>query len=183
MNPAIHEVHGHYKTVFGVARAVAGFDLGAFSLDVAVFDDTPCDSASTFATGGLSRPIGQELLFSCYTRQATDKTTKLLGVIAQQLFEERVGLRRGQVLGPAGPIEDGARVEAFYVCPPVYYPRALEPFEAGDLHVHFFWLVPIHAAEAEWINRHDDATIRFEDLLQDQDPDLLDLRRPPLRLA
>jgi hypothetical protein len=183
MSKSIHEVHAHYKRVFGVPRAVRGFDLGALSLDVAIFDDTPCEGASTFATAGLSPTIGQELLFSCHTPQATAKTTKLLGAIAEQLCQGKAGVRRGLVLGPAGPIEDGALVEAFYVCTPVYYPAELEPLDAADLHVHFFWLVPIHASEATWIRAHDDESYRFEDLLQAQDPDLLDLRRAPVQLT
>jgi hypothetical protein len=182
MNPSNHAVHQHYKKIFGVPRRVGGFDLESLKLDVAVFDDTPCEEATTFATVGLSPTIGQELLLSCYTRQATAKTTKLLGVIAEQLFQGKAGVRRGQVLGPAGPVEDGALVEAFYVCPPVYYPTELEPLDTAQHHVHFFWLVPIHAAEATWIRAHEDEQFRFENLLQAQDPDLLDLCREPIQL-
>ena len=75
MTKSIRELHAHYEQVFGVARAVRGFDLGALSLDVAIFDDTPCEGASTFATAGLASKIGQEVLLSCHARQATAKTT------------------------------------------------------------------------------------------------------------
>lgn len=186
MNPTspthVHPVHRHYRKVLGVAREVVGWDIGELKLDVAIFNDLPSEGATTFATGSLSSFTGQELLLSCYTRQASSTTPRLLAAIADPLFQARQGVERGQVLGPAGPIEEGALAEALYVCPPVYFPPELDPLVSDDLHVHFFWLVPVHAVEARWIRAHQDGGYPFEDLLQDQDPDLLDLRRPPLLL-
>ena len=45
---------------------------------------------------------------------------------------------------------------------------------------HFLWLVPIHRVEAKFVRRF--GWQQFEDLLEKQDPDLLDLHRQQIQL-
>lgn len=173
----------HYERVFGAPSRVSHFKLAHGDLAVAAFDNTPCEAATTFCTVGLTPSLHQELLFSCYSPQVGDETVKLVGAVAKQLLESNCGLERGQVLGPAGPIQSSALVDAFYVCPPVYYPANLERRDAdGTCSVDFYWLVPVYREEAKWVARYDDDSFRFETLLQEQDPDLLDLRRKMMAL-
>jgi hypothetical protein len=87
----------------------------------------------------------------------------------------------GHVLPPAGPILEGTEMEAFYVAPLMYFggsERDFSHLKIDEIDVLFSWLVPIYKPEVEWIHRKGGDA--FEDLIVEQDPDLMDLNRPPL---
>ncbi len=184
MNPLTAAVHGRYKQAFNIVpRDVRGFDLGALHLDVVIFDDLPCTGARTLATAGLGSHVGQELLFSCLIHQFVPDAVKLVGSVARQLFVRAKGFHEGEVLGPSGPILPRVRAEALLAFKPVYFGDVLDEAVIGadGSHIHFFWLVPLLGQEAKWIQRHDASA--FADILEHQDPNLLDLCRDPIELA
>jgi hypothetical protein len=88
----------------------------------------------------------------------------------------------GTMVSSAGPLQEGATVEALYSSLPVYFS---EPFHVytppdGTLPIVFVWLVPITASEAAFVRRT--GWEAFETELQRQAPDLLDLGRSAMVL-
>ncbi|WP_394842204.1 suppressor of fused domain protein [Pendulispora brunnea] len=181
------DVRAHYEKLLGSATEEHRVNLGPLQFEILTIPGAPYADGTTVATLGLSKHIGQEFLLACHSDQLHAKHVSLLAIVAKEQLESGAGLRRGQVLGPAGPLVPGAATEALYVCPPAYFGPNFDPLILADGgHVHFFWLVPIHVREARWIAVNDTPntkTFVFEDLLVAQDPDLLDFSRPELDLG
>jgi hypothetical protein len=176
-------VRSHYGGLLGRPSDVREVDLGDRKLEIALFADAPTKGAHTLATVGLASRFGQELLFFCYSRQLWRDAPRLLAAIGSEMLKGGAGLQRGQVLGPAGPIAPGSTLDAFYVCEPGYLPESFDPLVVADgSHVHFFWLLPIQKEESTWIATHDSEEFRFEQILEELDPDLLDLGRSAIPL-
>jgi len=156
------------------------------SIGLVRFDGHPCEGATTVVTNGLSdlphHRLREELLLACWTPELSTDLLLVVEFVARQLAEGREPLAYGDVIGPAGPLVPGSAMEALYVCEPTYFPEGFAAFNtAPGCRVRLRWLVPIHAPEAR-IVEHEGAEF-FEGLLVDEDPDLLSLGRPPVRLA
>lgn len=147
--------------------------------------DCPCRDAACISSIGMADARGlhllQEILLPAYNRMLPSVSMKLVGAVVQQVLATGVPLKRGDILGPAGPLMPGTNMEALYVCPPTYFdPELLAPIDDGHT-ISFLWLVPIYSSEALWARTHGfDA---FESALETHDPDLLDLCRSPLSLG
>ena len=67
-------------------------------------------------------------------------------------------------------------MEALYGAPPLWIPEAGRVLPTTNPPTAFIWLLPIHRLEADHLGAHGFAAL--ETLLQRQEVDLLDLRRP-----
>ena len=118
--------------------------------------------------------------------RASEGPRNLPGVIQQVVAEalrDHHGLSRGDVVGPWGPLREGASVEALYVTGALCFPESFmvyKPPEDGTLPIVMAWLVPITALEAAFVRRLGGE--RFEAELDNQNPNLLNLERPPIHL-
>lgn len=151
---------------------------------IASFPDRPVNRAITYSTLGLSEyeleqedggNLRQELLFSCRLPRDRDEPVSLLMAVAADVISAGRALPRGHVVGPAGPLIEDSRLEALYCAAPVYFDDDFHVFRELHPPVVFVLLIPITAAEAEFVER--EGWEAFEDLLVEQDADLLDLNR------
>jgi hypothetical protein len=159
-------------------------------IQVAKFERQPIGDSTTFTTLGLSNvplqqpdgsEIRQELLFSLRNAEPVSADiAKLLVLVATDVLESKKALLRGQVLGPLGPLIGNCNKEALYVTYPVYFPVEFHTYTISHPQISVIWVVPITAAEANYVKRFGWSS--FEDQLSGQDPDLLDLGRSPLNL-
>ncbi|WP_405058262.1 suppressor of fused domain protein [Kribbella sp. NBC_01505] len=137
-----------------------------------------------FGTLGLGRhrldgPSGggmfQELLVLVTEEFAGAPVPAVVQQVAMACLKEHRGLLRGEVLGPAGVLVDGTRMEALFVASPVYFPDEFATVVEDGREIRIVWLVPITGSEAAFVReRGSDA---FEDLLMEADPNLMDLSR------
>lgn len=156
------------------------------SIGLLRFDGQPCDGATSVVTNGLSdlphHRLHEELLLACWTAELSTDLLLVVEFVARQLAEGRDPLVYGDVIGPAGPLIDGSTMEALYVCEPTYFPERLATLDTADgCRIRMLWLIPIYASEARLISERGPAP--FEQLLVEEDPDLLSLRRAPVRGA
>lgn len=159
---------------------------------VAEFALGPVAECSTFSTIGLSkfplksrqtgRAIRHELVMLSRRGSELPGIPGILQQVGTEAIRTQSAYLRGDVIGPRGPIVEGSQLEALYVTMPSYFPDGFATCKAIGLGtVLFVWLVPItrdeglFAREAGWSS--------FEDHLVSEDPDILDPRRPGLRLA
>lgn len=158
-------------------------------LQIVSFSGGPISGVTAFCTLGMStgtlrypptgRPIRQELLLMCRTDQVDGRLPALLDQVATECLDSGRALSLGQLIGPRGPIVQGASVEAFYVATPVYLPDSFGIYERPEGgKVVFGWLVPVTRTEAELVRESGGGEL--ERLLESHDPDLLDLRRPSM---
>ncbi|MFI6717728.1 suppressor of fused domain protein [Kribbella sp. NPDC050470] len=154
------------------------------------FDQGSDDKTVSFATLGLgryplrstttARTFRHELLLLAPNKLARGPLPSLLQPIGQACIQDGRALLRGDVLGPRGPLLAGSQMEAFYVAMPAYFPDEFATCEGPDGPVVISWLVPIAAPEAHYVARH--GWEAFEDRLVEQDPDLTDFGRHPMKL-
>ena len=185
-HPLVAHVESHLGPIVSGRRLPSTGHAPVFVLR---FDDQPHEGAVTYATLGLSDTplhqldnidIRQELLVSMWATEDDEEPSALLMSVAEDVMKRAHALARGDVLGPAGPILDGASTEALYATAPVYFEDSFHVFRGSEQPTFFVWLVPITQDEARYIRNHGwDA---FEDRLEADDPDLLDIRRSSIRL-
>ena len=183
--PLVRHLEGHLGPLRSGRRLPPPAGGGAAPpLYVAEFADRPAAGAVTLATLGLSERvleqeggdgIRQELLFCFYRRPDQQDLERLLLSVAEELLAGGRALAARSLLGPHGPLLPGVGVEALYATAPVYFPDSLAALREVEPPVVFVWLVPVTAAEAAFIARRGGEA--FEGLLEELDPDLLDLER------
>jgi hypothetical protein len=156
-------------------------------IQAVIVDGHPTLEATSYLTLGLSdhvltgpsgRQFRQELLGASYTRFAELNPDANLLKIAHDLLQAHRAALRGEVIGPAGPIVHGSSLEAYYCSLPAYFSDDLVTFRGSVPATTFIWLVPITHPEAHYV--WEQGWAKFEDLLVERDPDLLDLTRPSL---
>ena len=148
------------------------------------FDDQPAEASVTLTTLGLSNRVleredgnkmRQELLFASYEDLDEWRPDVHVLHVADELAEKQKALKRGQVIALEGVLFPESELEAFYCAAPVYWPAEVQRWEGADPAVVVVWLVPITADEATFIEAN--GWKAFEELLDQSDPDLFDLRR------
>ncbi len=141
----------------------------------------PCEGATTIVSLGLSEcpvHLPQEILFCTYNQFLSDEVFKLLGAVALQAIDSTIKFSRGDILGPAGPLLSTTQMEAFYVTLPTYFDPSLAQVVTGQTAISVYWLIPIYKSEVSIVSSR--GWDLFETLLEEHDPDLLDLSRPPI---
>lgn len=137
-----------------------------------------------FSTLGLSKHVlssrVSEKSVRCelvmMTRDNGEWIPRILDQIGSEIVRSGFAPLRGDVIGPRGRIAPEYQMTSLYASIPIYLPENFSSFElqTGE-QVVFIWLIPIYSREADLV-RHRGWEI-FEDELEKQDPDLLDMRR------
>jgi hypothetical protein len=147
----------------------------------------PFEGCVAFSTLGLSnyvlnsrvsaKKVRCELLM--ITRDSGAWIPSLLDQIGAEFVSLGFAPLRGDVIGPRGKIGGEYEMTALYSSIPIYLPEQFASCElpSGE-QVIFIWLIPLYEREAELINNR--GWKFFEQELEKQDPDLLDMRRPPM---
>jgi hypothetical protein len=152
------------------------------------YTSAPGSLLVAYSTLGLSRhslrtPSGkvirQELLMLAPADLDQNPVLSRLQQVGEEILHKHEPLRTGAVLGPRGQLFPGAGMTALYVTRPVYFPDDFATFPDVDGDIVISWLVPITTAEAAYVADH--GWERFEQLLEQQDPDLTDVKRRSLR--
>ena len=157
------------------------------NVQVVRFRDRPAVGISTYVTIGLSyhilqmsegREVRQELVFATYDHFNTEGIASFLLTISDYIVKKHKALLRGQVVGPSDPIIHGISLNAVYAAIPVLFDDSFVTFDYTSPPTVFVWVLPLHASEANYVRHNGWDT--FEHLLEEKDPDLLDLKRLPL---
>ncbi len=187
--PALIE---HLESHLGPIKAGWRRDEHGLELPIQIvrFDESPGPGNVTFATIGLSnfplrmddgRSIRQELVLSAHNEFKDWNVPAGLQRLAMHIIESGRALVRGQCLGPFGKLFPESDVDSLYVAIPVYFPDSFNFLESsGQEPILMAWLVPLLPSEAAWCREHGWSALEEE--LSRQDPDLLNLRRPPMDL-
>lgn len=171
----------------GWSEDAAGEPLG---VQVAQFREVPAAGASTYSTLGMSRvplrlngraDVRLELLMACWDNQFDPQLVAVLAELALRITDDGVALRRGDVVRLADPVVSGSAMTSLYASNPAYFPEGLAEFEGTQPPTVVVWFVPLWEEEAQFVRVS--GWDRFEDALERADPDLLDLRRKPIRLG
>jgi hypothetical protein len=167
----------------------SGFKVEGERVQLSRFENQPVHGATTLTTLGLSNhelhladggSLREELIVAARKESEIDYLGRALHGIAKDILERHHALLRGDVLGPRGPVVPDSTLEAFFCIHPAYWPESFDLFEGPEFEVGFLWLVPITKKESDYIAN--EGWKPMLDKIEAQDPDLLDLKRPSLKL-
>ncbi|MBM7094426.1 suppressor of fused domain protein [Bacillus sp. H-16] len=153
------------------------------------FSEGPLEETNAYCSLGLSNEllgealegehVRQELVFASYNQFEEEAIPFILQNVVQMAIRSNTPFRRGDVIGPYGPMFGDSLMEAFYVTTPVYFPSQFRAYEINEeVIIELKWLIPITAKEADFIQQS--GWGKFEDLLEEHEPDLIDAGRPCL---
>ena len=175
----------HLETYLGQIQAGAPLSEG---IQGVVFPDQPVTGATAFTTLGLSNHLlaqergpraRLEFLFACRDAHLDQfEPLSVLADVTDQALAAHAAPPRGTVIGPGGPFFAGSQMEALYCTGPVYFQDGLSTFAGFAEPFLIVWLVPIAPIEAAFVQSH--GWSRFETLLTEAQPDLLDMLRPAI---
>ena len=181
----------HLEKFLGPIQGGWSHDADGRKMPFAVVDFAggPRPGTATFSTLGLSKiplhaqmegmHVYQELVIVVPGSLRVGPVPGILQQIGQEAIAKGQALPRGTVIGPRGPLFSKApRMEAFYAATPVCFPDQFAMYREQDRNVVMVWLIPISAAEAEFVRAR--GWSQFEDELTRANPDLIDVEREPL---
>lgn len=148
----------HVETYLGKISDGLSLETPLGSVTVARFVGRPHRYAETFVTLGLSekplaQPSGaevrQELVLCGPSTLSARSVYALFGALVSEILHSGRALTRGQVLGPSGPLFEGASVTALFCMQAAFLPDAFSLFKPQEgPPVLFVWLVPLTDYEA-----------------------------------
>lgn len=166
-------------------------------IPLAVFDDQPGEGATTWTTLGLAEidpevdgedgplpPLGIELMLNTYEYEGEEDITGeiawMLNFLGERMLVQEDSVQLFDLMEFDNPVFPGTDKTSFFLTPLLYFDNDLDTYESDLGEVRILQLVPLTAEEAEKLNEVGPET--FYRMIQDQEPDLLDVDRPPLDL-
>jgi hypothetical protein len=148
------------------------------------FPNKPVEGTATYVTLGLSdhvlpmrgeRTVRQELVFTTDDHYPPEQIASFLLTFAEFVASRHQALLRGDVVGPRDPIIPGVPVNAVYASMPYFFDDGFATYSETTPPTVLVWLMPLHADEARFVKKV--GWSKFEDILDDKDPDVWNLER------
>lgn len=161
--------------------------LSSDGLQVVCFKDAPFESIDTYMTVGLShhelrisdgKKFRQELVLSLSGTGISEMWVSLLLFICEQILRNHDAVLRGQIIRLPMDADEKLGVNAVYCAIPVFLDDDFATFRGSQPPTVIVWVIPIHKSEADYVDAN--GWSKFEDLLEEKDPDLFSLERDPI---
>jgi hypothetical protein len=177
------------RLVYGWSRNPDGEPM---PFQVARFEGGAYEGVLGFATVGLGlhelespttgRPLHLELTLCVHEVVGERNVPALMQQVALRVLESGQALLRGDVIELGGYVIAETAMTGLYATMPVYFDESFATCSTENgTETAIVWLVPVHPSEAEFVRTR--GWQAFEEVLQEQDPDLFDPLRAPLVLA
>jgi hypothetical protein len=166
--------------------------LAGSGVQIAQHDSVDRGAGLVLSTLGLSRYalrsassgkiIHHELLFFANRPDEPRNLPAVLSQIVELTIKGSRAILKGDIIGPAGPLLTGSRMEALFATLPILLPPEFASAEDDDGRgVAMVWLLPITRKEAIWAQTH--GWEAFEEELDRETPDGLDWFREEMTLS
>jgi len=152
------------------------------------FNNQPFEGAITYSTLGMSdfafalpgtsKQVSMELLFTAWKNFPSDEIASFLLSFCEFILSKGCFLSPGDVIGPSQPIIDNVAANAVFISHPMIFCDELAIFKETSPWTIFPWVIPIMEQEAYFVKSN--GWSEFADLLEYNNPDLLDLNRPSI---
>ncbi|RZF56883.1 suppressor of fused domain protein [Acinetobacter halotolerans] len=158
-------------------------------LQIVCFENSPYDEVNTFLTIGLSshelrisdaKSIRHELILPISGLGISEEIVSLMFFMSEYILNSHQALLRGQVVELPLNVAKKIGFEALYCAIPVFLDDDFATFNEMASPVVIVWLIPIYSSESKYIAAN--GWNRFEDLLEQESPDLFSLRREHIKL-
>lgn len=174
----------HIENMLGQLEQGWTFRAGSSPVQVVRFRNQPFDGVMTYVTLGLSnvllsmpdgREIRQELVFTAYEAFAAEEIASFLLSFCDYVLARKQALLRGDVVGPSAPLIPNVTVNSVYASIPVVFDESFSTYKKSSPHTVMVWLVPLLKEEANFVRAN--GWSHFEDVLELENPDLMELNR------
>jgi hypothetical protein len=161
--------------------------LSSDDLQIVCFCDKPFESVDTFLMVGLShhelkigdeKKVRQELALPISGAGMAEMIVSLLLFICELILRNHSALLRGQVVRLPADAAEKLGFEALYCAIPVFVEDGFATFRCSQPPTVIVWTIPIYASEASYIDQN--GWSKFEDLLEEENPDLFSFGREPV---
>ncbi|MDX3775727.1 suppressor of fused domain protein [Chromatiaceae bacterium AAb-1] len=162
-------------------------ELSSGELQVVCFKDSPFEFVDSFLTVGLShhvlkisdsKEVRQELIFPISNLNMTDMVVSFLFFVCDLILEKHNALLRGQVIRLPVDAAKTLGFDAVYCTIPVFMEDDFATIGGSQPPIVIVWSIPIYVSEADYIDLN--GWSKFEDLLEEKNPDLFSLEREPI---
>ncbi|HDY7675741.1 TPA: suppressor of fused domain protein [Vibrio vulnificus] len=154
------------------------------NLQIVSFVDCPGETVSTFVSLGMSteelkmgdsRTVRQEIVFSAYTIFNSNLIVSFLISLCEGILGRGKAVLRGEVIPLSPELAQKIGFEFVYCTIPIFFEDDFRIYDETSPSTVMVWVLPIYRSEADYIGRK--GWERFEDLLEEKDPDLCLLGR------
>lgn len=151
---------------------------------VVSFKDSPGETVSTFLSLGLSnhvmklsksREVRQELVLSVYSIAIGSMVVSIMLSLCEAIAGRGKAVLRGEVIPLSQEVAKRIGFDAVYCAIPVFFDDEFCTYDESSPPTVMVWVLPIYQGEAEYIDAH--GWDKFEDLMEEKDPDLCSLGR------
>jgi len=172
------DIVNHIEKHVGIIDQGWGDNRSKDNLQVISIPNTPYDSITTYLTLGLSnhelrlsddKMVRQELVFSD-SNLSSSLIAKYLLSIGEHILNHHKALLRGEVIHNTEEMSQKLGFDATYCAIPVLFDDEFATFANSEPPTVFVWAIPIFINEIKYIA--DNGWESFEDLLENQNPDL-----------
>lgn len=118
------------------------------------------------------------MVFSTSDTELSNLIVSCLFFICESILKDHSALLRGQVVRLPKEAAEKLGFEAVYCAIPVFLDDDLATFNGSQPPTVIVWVIPIYKSEADFIDVN--GWDKFEDVLEEKDPDLFFLRRAPV---
>lgn len=156
-------------------------------LRILLFRDCPSENVSTYLSLGMSnqilelspsKKVRQELVLSVYSLSISDMIVSFLMSLCEAILGRGKAVLRGEVIPLSTELAKRIGFEAVYCTIPVFFDDQFYSYDEISPSTVIVWVVPIYQSESDYIKKN--GWERFEDMLEEKDPDLCSLRREPV---
>jgi len=174
----------HIESLLGQLEQGWSFTKGVGSVKVVRFKDQPFEGGVTYVTLGLSdnvlpmsqgREVRQELVFTAYENFRAEEIASFMLSFCDYILAQRQALLRGDLVGPSIPLIPEVAVNSVYASIPVVFDERFSTYKGSEPHTVMVWLIPLLEDEANFVKKN--GWSQFEDMLEHEDPDLMNLNR------
>ncbi len=154
------------------------------SLQVVCFKDAPFETVDTFMTAGLShhelrisdeKKVRQELILPISGTGLSEVVVSFLLFICELILRNHDAVLRGKVIRLPADATERLGFDAVYCAIPVFMDDEFATFGVSQPPTVIVWMMPIYKSEADYVDAK--GWSKFEDLLEEKDPDLFSLGR------
>lgn len=158
--------------------------LSSNGLQVVCFKNKPFETVDTFLTVGLSqhvlrisaeKKVRQELILPISGTGLPEIIVSLLLFICELIMRNHDAVLRGQVIRLPVDAAEKLCFDAVYCAIPVFIDDEFATFRESQPPTIFVWMIPIYKREADYVDAN--GWSKFEDLLEQRNPDLFSLER------
>lgn len=129
--------------------------------------------------GGARGPIRHlELMMIAGARTPEGTLAAILAAVGSMIIRNREMPVIGDQITNLALLADISPMDTLYVGRALFHPRELNEFRIEDREAQMLWLMPVSAAEADYLRER--GRRAFEELMWDRDPDPTDFSRPSM---